>query len=386
MFTIKTMNAISPVGLAKLPKNLFEVDADTDTPDGILVRSADLLNTTFPENLLAIARAGAGVNNIPLDRCSEQGIVVFNTPGANANAVAELVMGMLIAGSRNVPAAAQWAQTLAGDPALSKSVEKGKKQFVGNEIQGKTLGVIGLGAIGSRVANRAIAMGMEVYGYDPYISIDAAWNLSSQVHHCVNLNDMLPLCDYLTIHVPYLPTTRDTINAQTLALCKDGVKVLNYARGELVNNEAILEALETGKVAAYMTDFPCEELLGKPGVLCTPHLGASTPEAEDNCAVMAAQELSDYLKNGNITHSVNLPEVNQPRAGGKRICIIHRNEPGMISQITTLTTEAGLNIENMVNKSKKEMAYTMLDVTGAVDQGLKDRLAAVPAVIRVRVL
>ncbi|GJN63841.1 MAG TPA: phosphoglycerate dehydrogenase [Candidatus Faecalibacterium intestinipullorum] len=386
MFTIKTMNAISPVGLAKLPKNLFEVDADTDTPDGILVRSADLLNTTFPENLLAIARAGAGVNNIPLDRCSEQGIVVFNTPGANANAVAELVMGMLIAGSRNVPAAAQWAQTLAGDPALSKSVEKGKKQFVGNEIQGKTLGVIGLGAIGSRVANRAIAMGMEVYGYDPYISIDAAWNLSSQVHHCVNLNDMLPLCDYLTIHVPYLPTTRGTINAQTLALCKDGVKVLNYARGELVNNEAILEALETGKVAAYMTDFPCEELLGKPGVLCTPHLGASTPEAEDNCAVMAAQELSDYLKNGNITHSVNLPEVNQPRAGGKRICIIHRNEPGMISQITTLTTEAGLNIENMVNKSKKEMAYTMLDVTGAVDQGLKDRLAAVPAVIRVRVL
>ena len=386
MFTIKTMNAISPVGLAKLPKNLFEVDADTDTPDGILVRSADLLNTTFPENLLAIARAGAGVNNIPLDRCSEQGIVVFNTPGANANAVAELVMGMLIAGSRNVPAAAQWAQTLAGDPALSKSVEKGKKQFVGNEIQGKTLGVISLGAIGSRVANRAIAMGMEVYGYDPYISIDAAWNLSSQVHHCVNLNDMLPLCDYLTIHVPYLPTTRGTINAQTLALCKDGVKVLNYARGELVNNEAILEALETGKVAAYMTDFPCEELLGKPGVLCTPHLGASTPEAEDNCAVMAAQELSDYLKNGNITHSVNLPEVNQPRAGGKRICIIHRNEPGMISQITTLTTEAGLNIENMVNKSKKEMAYTMLDVTGAVDQGLKDRLAAVPAVIRVRVL
>lgn len=386
MFTIKTMNAISPVGLAKLPKNLFEVDADTDTPDGILVRSADLLNTTFPENLLAIARAGAGVNNIPLDRCSEQGIVVFNTPGANANAVAELVMGMLIAGSRNVPAAAQWAQTLAGDPALSKSVEKGKKQFVGNEIQGKTLGVIGLGAIGSRVANRAIAMGMEVYGYDPYISIDAAWNLSSQVHHCVNLNDMLPLCDYLTIHVPYLPTTRGTVNAQTLALCKDGVKVLNYARGELVNNEAILEALETGKVAAYMTDFPCEELLGKPGVLCTPHLGASTPEAEDNCAVMAAQELSDYLKNGNITHSVNLPEVNQPRAGGKRICIIHRNEPGMISQITTLTTEAGLNIENMVNKSKKEMAYTMLDVTGAVDQGLKDRLAAVPAVIRVRVL
>ena len=352
MFTIKTLNAISPVGLAKLNKNLFDVSVDTDAPDGILVRSADLLNTTFNDNLLAIARAGAGVNNIPLDRCSEQGIVVFNTPGANANAVAEL----------------------------------GKKKFVGNEIKGKTLGVIGLGAIGSRVANCAIELGMEVYGYDPYISIDAAWNLSSQVHHCVNLNDMLPLCDYITIHVPYLPTTKDTINAQTLALCKDGVKILNYARGELVNTEALLEAMETGKVSGYMTDFPTEAILGKPGIVCTPHLGASTPEAEDNCAAMAVQEISDYLKNGNITHSVNMPEVHQPRAGGKRICIIHKNEPGMISQITALTTEAGLNIENMVNKSKKNMAYTMLDATGAVDGRLAEKLAAIPAVIRVRIL
>ena len=318
MYTIKTLNAISPVGLAKLPKNQFDVTVDADAPDGILVRSADLLNTTFNDNLLAIARAGAGVNNIPLERCSEQGIVVFNTPGANANAVAELVIGMLIAGSRNVAAAAQWCQGLAGDPAMAKSVEKGKKQFVGNEIKGKTLGVIGLGAIGSRVANCAIELGMEVYGYDPYISIEAAWNLSSQVHHCVNLNDMLPLCDYITIHVPYLPTTKDTINAQTLALCKDGVKILNYARGELVNTEALLEAMETGKVSGYMTDFPSEAILGKPGIVCTPHLGASTPEAEDNCAVMAAKELSDYLKNGNIIHSVNMPEVNQPRAGGKR--------------------------------------------------------------------
>ena len=299
MYTIKTLNAISPVGLAKLPKNQFDVTVDADAPDGILVRSADLLNTTFNDNLLAIARAGAGVNNIPLERCSEQGIVVFNTPGANANAVAELVIGMLIAGSRNVAAAAQWCQGLAGDPAMSKSVEKGKKQFVGNEIKGKTLGVIGLGAIGSRVANCAIELGMEVYGYDPYISIEAAWNLSSQVHHCVNLNDMLPLCDYITIHVPYLPTTKDTINAQTLALCKDGVKILNYARGELVNTAALLEAMDSGKVSGYMTDFPSEDILGRPGIVCTPHLGASTPEAEDNCAIMAAQELSDYLRNGN---------------------------------------------------------------------------------------
>ena len=358
MFTIKTLNAISPVGLTKLNKNLFDVSVDADAPDGILVRSADLLNTTFNDGLLAIARAGAGVNNIPLDRCSEQGIVVFNTPGANANAVAELVIGMLIAGSRNVPAAAQWTQGLAGDPAMAKSVEKGKKQFVGNEIKGKTLGVIGLGAIGSRVANCAIELGMEVYGYD----------------------------DYITIHVPYLPTTKDTINAQTLSLCKDGVKLLNYARGELVNTDALLEALDTGKVSGYMTDFPSEALLGRPGVICTPHLGASTPEAEDNCAVMAAQEISDYLKNGNITHSVNMPEVHQPRAGGKRICIIHKNEPGMISQITALTTEAGLNIENMVNKSKKNMAYTMLDATGAVDAALAAKLSAIPAVIRVRIL
>ena len=255
MYTIKTLNAISPVGLAKLNNKQFDVAVDTDAPDGILVRSADMLNTAFNDNLLAIARAGAGVNNIPLDRCSEQGIVVFNTPGANANAVAELVIGMLIAGSRNVAVAAQWCQGLVGDPAMAKTVEKGKKQFVGNEIKGKTLGVIGLGAIGSRVADCAIELGMEVYGYDPYISIDAAWNLSSQVHHCVNLNDMLPLCDYITIHVPYLPTTKDTINAQTLALCKDGVKLLNYARGELVNTDALLEALDPEQNTTFNDHF-----------------------------------------------------------------------------------------------------------------------------------
>ena len=387
MFTIKTLNAISPVGLAKLNKNLFDVSVDTDAPDGILVRSADLLNTTFDDNLLAIARAGAGVNNIPLDRCSEQGIVVFNTPGANANAVKELTVCALLLASRDVVGGADWVKLQAGSGAdVAAAVEKGKSQFVGPELSGKMLGVIGLGAIGSRVANCAIELGMEVYGYDPYISIDAAWNLSSQVRHCVNLNDMLPLCDYITIHVPYLPTTKDTINAQTLALCKDGVKLLNYARGELVNTDALLEALDTGKVSGYMTDFPTEALLGRPGVICTPHLGASTPEAEDNCAVMAAQELSDYLKNGNIIHSVNMPEVHQPRAGGKRICIIHKNEPGMISQITALTTEAGLNIENMVNKSKKNMAYTMLDATGAVNDALAAKLSAIPAVVRVRIL
>ena len=387
MHQVKLFNKISNAGLDLLKKDSYEYSEDLTDYDAILVRSAKLHDLEFPKGLKCIARAGAGVNNIPLKKCTEKGIVVFNTPGANANAVKELVLCGLLLSSRDIIGGANWVKTLAGNgDQISALAEKGKSNFAGPEIAGKTLGVIGLGAIGSRVANCAIELGMEVYGYDPYISIDAAWNLSSQVHHCVNLNDMLPLCDYITIHVPYLPTTKDTINAQTLALCKDGVKILNYARGELVNTEALLDAMETGKVSGYMTDFPSEAILGKPGIVCTPHLGASTPEAEDNCAVMAAKELSDYLKNGNITHSVNMPEVNQPRAGGKRICIIHKNEPGMISQITALTTEAGLNIENMVNKSKKNMAYTMLDATGAVDAKLSEKLSAIPAVIRVRIL
>ena len=386
MYAIKTLNAIAPEGLAKLPAGQFEVGIEMDAPNGILVRSADMHDAPLPDSLLAIARAGAGTNNIPVEDCTNKGIVVFNTPGANSNAVAELVTGMLIAGSRNLAAAAQWTQGLAGSASIAKDVEKGKKQFVGNEIKGKTLGVIGLGAIGAKVANNAIDLGMKVYGYDPYISIEAAWSLSQQVKHCVNLNDMLSECDYITIHVPYLPTTKDTINAQTLSLCKDGVRILNYARGELVNNADILDAIDAGKVACYMTDFPCAELLGRTGVVCTPHLGASTPEAEDNCAVMAAAELSDYLRNGNIAHSVNLPDVSQPRAGGRRVCVIHKNEPGVISQITGLITADKLNIENMVNKSKKDMAYTMLDVTGAADAAMREKIAAIPAVIRVRVL
>ena len=386
MYTIKTLNAISPVGLAKLPVNQFEVDSDSATPAGILVRSADMHDMPLPESLLAIARAGAGTNNIPIDACTEAGIVVFNTPGANANAVAELVVGALVSGSRNMTDAVAWAQGLKGSATIAKDVEKGKKQFVGPELRGKTLGVIGLGAIGARVANAAVALGMDVLGYDPYISVDAAWSLSRSVKHCVSLGDMLPQCDYLTVHVPYLPTTKNTINAQTLDICKDGVRVLNFARGELVDNEAVLAALESGKVAQYFCDFPSEELLGVKGVYCTPHLGASTPESETNCAVMAAAELSDYLKNGNILHSVNLPDVQQPRIGGKRVCVIHRNEPGAISAITAAMTTAGLNIENMVNKSKKNIAYTMLDVTGTVDASLAKTLTDIDAIVRVRVL
>ena len=386
MYTIKTLNAISPVGLAKLPPHLFEVDSDAAEPQGILVRSADLHDMPLPDSLLAIARAGAGTNNIPIDKCTAAGIVVFNTPGANANAVAELVVGALVAGSRNMPDAVNWAQRLKGSPTLAKDVEKGKKQFVGPELRGKVLGVIGLGAIGAKVANAAVALGMEVLGYDPYISIDAAWSLSRSVQHCVSLADMLPRCDYLTIHVPYIPSTKHTINAQTLNLCKDGVRVLNFARGELVDTAAMLAALENGKAAQYFCDFPSEELLGVKGVYCTPHLGASTPESETNCAVMAAAELSDYLKNGNISHSVNLPDVSQPRAGGRRVCVIHKNEPGVISAITGVLTSASLNIENMVNKSRKDVAYTMIDVTGNLDPALAGKLAAAGSVIRVRIL
>ena len=386
MYTIKTLNAISPVGLAKLPPHLFEVDSDAAEPQGILVRSADLHDMPLPDSLLAIARAGAGTNNIPIDKCTAAGIVVFNTPGANANAVAELVVGALVAGSRNMPDAVNWAQGLKGSPTLAKDVEKGKKQFVGPELRGKVLGVIGLGAIGAKVAKAALALGMEVLGYDPYISIDAAWSLSRSVQHCVSLADMLPRCDYLTIHVPYMPSTKHTINAQTLNLCKDGVRVLNFARGELVDTTAMLAALENGKAAQYFCDFPSEELLGVKGVYCTPHLGASTPESETNCAVMAAAELSDYLKNGNISHSVNLPDVSQPRAGGRRVCVIHKNEPGVISAITGVLTSASLNIENMVNKSRKDVAYTMIDVTGNLDPALAGKLAAAGSVIRVRIL
>lgn len=386
MYRIKTLNAISPVGLAKLPASQFEIDNEAAEPQGILVRSADMHETPLPGSLLAIARAGAGTNNIPVEECTEAGIVVFNTPGANANAVAELVVGALVAGSRNMADAVQWAQGLKGRDTIAKDVEKGKKQFVGPELRGKTLGVIGLGAIGARVANAAVALGMEVLGYDPYISIDAAWSLSRSVQHCVSLGDMLPRCDYLTVHVPYLPTTRHTINAQTLAMCKDGVRILNFARGELVDNAALLDALNAGKVAHYFCDFPAEELLGVKGVQCTPHLGASTPESETNCAVMAAAELSDYLKNGNITHSVNLPDVSQPRMGGHRICIIHRNTPGAISAVTGVLTAAHLNIENMVSKSRKDVAYTLLDVTGVLPDDLAAQLGGIEAAVRVRIL
>ena len=389
MFTIKTLNAISPVGLAKLNKNLFDVSVDTDAPDGILVRSADLLNTTFNDNLLAIARAGAGVNNIPLDRCSEQGIVVFNTPGANANAVAELVIGMLIAGSRNVATAAQWCQGLTGDPAMAKTVEKGKKKFVGNEIKGKTLGVIGLGAIGVQVANAALDLGMEVIGYDPFLSLESAWHLSPNVVHEESMEELVAKADYITLHIPLNDKTRNTFDEKLFAATKPGARLLNFARGGLVDNAALKKAIADGIIARYMTDFPSEDLLGDPAnIIVTPHLGASTPESEENCAIMAAQEIREYLTHGNIKNSVNFPNCVVPYNGKPRITVCHQNIVNMIGQLGAVFTKYSVNIDKLVNNSKGDLAYNIVvcdNLPENIDDMIKD-LYAINTVLKVRIL
>ena len=384
---ILTLNSISPKGIERLPSSLFCVGDDVEQPTGILVRSQNMQEMELPESLLAIARAGAGTNNIPVPKCTEKGIVVFNTPGANANAVKELTIAGLVLSCRNIAPALEWVNTLKGQGEdIPKLVEKGKSRFVGPELAGKKLGVIGLGAIGVRVANTATHLGLEVYGYDPFISVEAAWNLSRTVHHCVNLGDLYSQCDLITLHLPVTKDTTRFINSESLAQVKQGVRILNFARGELVDNTALLAALRGGRVGAYVCDFPAEELLGEPGVVALPHLGASTPESEDNCAVMAADELRDYLLNGNIRNSVNLPTVDLPRAGGSRICVMHRNVPGLLSGITGAASDAGLNIENLVNKSRGDIAYTMLDVSGLVGGGVTARLKGLDGCIRVRII
>ena len=388
MFNIKTLNKISPSGLNRFDKTKYTYGDDIENPDAIMVRSAKMHEMEFDSNLVAIGRAGAGVNNIPLDRCSEAGIVVFNTPGANANAVKELVIaGMLICSRRVIPAI-EWEKTLKGNGTeVSKMVEKGKSAFTGPEVMGKTLGVIGLGAIGIGVANTARALGMEVYGYDPYLSVDAAWHLSSSIKHAANLDEIFAKCDYITVHVPLTEETRDMINAKSIAGMKDGVRILNFARGDLVNTTDIIDALATGKVAAYVTDFANDELLGVEGVIAIPHLGASTPEAEDNCASMAAGELIDYLENGNIVNSVNMPAVSCPRTSGARICVIHKNNPGMISSLSAFFSGKNVNIENMLNKSKKDYAYTLIDIAEKdVDEAIVAGIRDVEGTIRVRVI
>lgn len=385
MYNIQTLNKISKIGLSRLGDNYSCAD-DMANPDAILVRSASMHDMDMPESLLAIARAGAGVNNIPLDKCSEQGIVVFNTPGANANAVKELVIAGLFMSSRKITAGIEWAKTLKGNgDAVGKMVEKGKSSFAGPEIKGKTLGVIGLGAIGVLVANSAIALGMDVIGYDPYLSVHGALQLSKHVHHVTSLDEIFANCDYITVHVPLTPDTKNIICAENIAKMKDGVRILNYSRADLCNSADILAAIESGKVSSYVTDFATDDLLGVDGVIAMPHLGASTPESEDNCAKMAADEIKDYLENGNITNSVNFPAAKMARTGEVRYCVLHKNIPAVLQSILSFVSEQGANVENMENKSRKDYAYTIIDVTGAT-KDLTANIKGVEGVIRVRVI
>ena len=385
MFQIKTLNKIAACGTDKFDKEKYTVADECAAPDGIMVRSAAMHEMELPASLKAIARAGAGVNNIPLDKCSEAGIVVFNTPGANANAVKELVIAGLLISSRKVISGIEWAKTLKGQGAeVGKLVEKGKSAFVGPEIRGKKLGVIGLGAIGSLVANCAVNLGMEVYGFDPYLSVDAAWGLSSKVHHATSYEQIFAQCDYITIHVPLTPETREKLNAEAFSQMPDGVRILNFSRADLVNGEDMREALASGKVAAYVVDFPTDDMLGVENVIASPHLGASTPESEDNCAMMAAAELIDYLENGNIRNSVNFPAMEIARSTDTRLCVLHKNVPNMLAQISGVVSAEGINIETMVNRSKKDNAYTLLDVVGDVSDDCLRKIEAIDGVIRLR--
>ena len=386
MYKVLTLNKISPFGLDNFDPKAYACSDNVENPDAILVRSAAMHDMEVPASLLAVARAGAGVNNIPVDAYGEQGIVVFNTPGANANAVKELVLCALLLTSRKIVPSIDWCKTLKGQEGVAKLVEKGKSAFVGPEIQGKKLGVIGLGAIGILVANGAKNLGMEVYGYDPFISVDAAWNLSRSIKHAKSTREIFANCDYITVHVPLNAETKGLINKESIATMKDGVRILNFARGELVNDADIIEALASGKVSAYATDFPNENLIGVDGVIAIPHLGASTPEAEDNCAHMAAVQLIDYLENGNIKNSVNMPEVIADRTEGDRVCVIHKNIPNMISAVSGVFSAEGINIENLTNKSKKNMAYTVVDLAGNVSDSVVAKLNEVDGVVRVRVI
>ena len=388
MYRIKTMNKISTAGLDQLDKTRFQVGNDVENEDGILVRSAAMHDYEFPDALRAIARAGAGTNNIPIDRCSEHGIVVFNTPGANANAVKELVIAALLIASRDILGGAEWVQEQAHTPNvdLAAAVEKGKSAFVGPELYRKTLGVIGLGAIGALVCNIALDLGMDVYGYDPFLSVDAALRLDRHVHVVNNVDDLYKVSDYVTIHVPYNNDTKDFINAEAIRKMKGQVRVLNLARGGLVNDDDMIEALESGRVAKYVTDFPDDKIALVHNAIALPHLGASTPEREENCARMAADQLKDYLINGNIKNSVNLPNVHQDWSGICRVCLIHKNVPAMLTKITTILSNEGVNVENLTNKSKKDYAYTMVDLNSRIKDVVADELRAISGMIRVRVL
>ena len=386
MYKIKTYNKISKSGLSNFDDK-YTVGDEVENADGAIVRSAALHDVEFPASLQAIARAGAGTNNIPIDRCSEQGIVVFNTPGANANAVKELVIAGLFISSRRVISGIEWAKTLKGNgDEVGKLVEKGKSAFAGPEIKGKKLGVIGLGAIGVMVANAANSLGMKVYGYDPYLSVKSAWNLNHNAVYISDINEIFAECDYITIHVPLTDATKNLINKDSIAKMKDGVRILNFSRAALVNSTDLKAALEAGKVAAYVTDFPTEDVLDVDGIIAIPHLGASTPESEENCATMAARELIDYIENGNIVNSVNLPEITMPRSGKNRVCVIHKNVPTILTKITAVISDDNINIENLLNKSRGDYAYTMLDIDDADIATLQTDIEAIEGIIRVRII
>ncbi len=387
MFKIQTKNIIAESGIDVLKRAGFAVSPEETDPDALLIRSFKLHDAVFNDALLCIGRAGIGVDNIPVDRCTEEGIAVFNTPGANADSVKELLLCCLTLASRDVIGASEWVKSLAGEgekiPAL---VEKGKNAFVGPEISGKRLGVIGLGAIGSRVANAALQMDMEVSGYDPFLSVDSAWNLSSKIEHVTDLDELYRSCDYLTMHIHSTPQTYHYLDAAAFAKMKPGMRILNFARGELVDDDALLEALSSGKVARYITDFPNEKLVGQKNVVALPHIGATTPEAEEKCAVMAAREIRDYLKNGNVRNSVNLPNAELNRLGESRLCLLHENKPGMLNQFLEIIAGDGINVEHMLNKARGSTAYTIFDTATALDEATADRMRAIPGVVRVRLL
>ncbi len=387
MKNILTLNSISPV-INDVFDTTYNVASDVQSPVGIMLRSFKMQGFPLSKETIAVARAGAGVNNIPVSEYAEKGVVVFNTPGANANAVKELVIAALLLGSRKISDSIKWVDTLKGKgEEVAKLVEKGKSQFIGKELQGKTLGIIGLGAIGAQVANAALGLGLSVFGYDPFLSVNAALKLSRHVNVVKDLDDVIKNCDYITIHIPYIADqNKDFINAGVIRKMKDGAVIINCARGELVNNEDIIKATENGKISRYFTDFPSDELIGAKNVVCTPHIGASTPEAEDNCAVMAAQELIDYIENGNITNSVNYPSCSMPRTTACRLLVLHKNIANILAKITGTVGNESINIANLSNQSKGNYAVTMIDADSLVPQKAVEQISKIDGVIKVRVI
>ena len=388
MADIKIINNLSENGLDVLRNAGFKISEEEENPIGILMRSKIIHDYVFNPELLAISRSGVGVNNIPVDRCTQEGIAVFNTPGANSNSVKELTISLMVLIARSVVDSMRWIDTLKGlgDDAIKEEVERGKKDFVGPELEGKTLGVIGLGAVGSKVANAALDLGMTVYGYDPYLSVDAAWKVSKNVQRIESLDELYPLCDYITLHPPLTPETKAMIDEKAIAKMRDGVRLINCARGGIVNEEAVLAALDSGKIAYFASDFPSEATIGHKNVILTPHLGGSSEESEVNCAVMAAQELVEYLKTGNVKNSVNLPTVSLERMGEARLCVIHKNVPRMINRFLDLIGDENINVEHMINKPSGDIAYTIIDTGSDISAHIEEQISAMDEVMRVRII